>query len=192
MKITMDRTTIVRLYCYTYQAERSIAFGLGAEWSELRQYYSGERMDALRSLSQQARQMTAHYPGVRVPENREEAWRGIRAVGLFQVLFGNWVSRRKRSWSFDIRGVSFMAATLAKLVQMQDLPTRPPQDELIALRMDLCSCRSMIEAQCYGLVEIKKARWLEHFWQADWITPARMKDLLGETSLDEQRARRSA
>ncbi len=67
MKVYLDKQFILRLYCYTFQAERSIAFALGAEWSGLREYYAGERAEGARTFFNELQQFVSiegfFFPG---------------------------------------------------------------------------------------------------------------------------------
>src|SRR5262249_4722860 len=158
----------MQLYCYTFQAERSLAFALGAPWNEFREYYQGEqRLAGVKRLRQRVQDILEHYQVTVTPITREEFGRNLPSFGLFRYLFGRWISNRKKYWSFSSQEISFAALTLNSLVNVLETSGRPDQEFLISLRMDLCSFRSMLEERCYGLAEIHHARWLEHFWQAD-------------------------
>jgi hypothetical protein len=180
MKIRLPKPFILRAYCFTVQGERSIAFALGAPWAELREYYYGEKIVGLRLLVDDFMEILT-FRGVQFPAlGRNEVSPFWNTPGLWKCLFGKWVSRWKNHWSFPAEMLAFMAMALQSLARFLDSEARPGQEELISLRMDLCTSRSAIESRCFGLSEIQRARRIEHFWQADWITPVTLEDILGK------------
>jgi hypothetical protein len=178
MKVPLDRDLAIRLYCYVFQAERSIACGLGAPWQQLREYYSQARRVALDGLARNIAEKLASSGHRETGTTRDEVAR--ETPGIFHVLLGRALNRWKRTFRFPGSFAEFLARTLKKLLQTLDSAPPPGQNDLIALRMDLCCCRSILEATCAGLAEISGARRLEHFWQAPWITPVRMGEIIPE------------
>jgi hypothetical protein len=178
MKTPLDKPFVIEMYAYTFQGERSIAFALGAPWDELRAFYQGERIAGLKSFNIAVHERLNRQQVKCLCLNRNQISLYPSPVRLHQYLFGKWVSRWKRQWSFPAEAICFMATALDSLVHHLESETRPDQNDLIALRMDLCTSRSIIEDRCYGLAELALARRLEHFWQADWITPVTLQDLL--------------
>jgi hypothetical protein len=184
VKIKLGKQFILRLYCYTYQAERSVGFALGANWAEFLEYYSGERIGGLKQLSEEIQEVLARNGLNRAPVTREEAARVVPSVNLFRYLLGPSINRRRAYWSLCDTEIRFMSSRLNELVGVLSSDQRPAPDTLISLRMDLCLCRSAIEIHCYGLPEIRRAQHLEHFWQADWITPVRLADIVGVSAME--------
>lgn len=180
--VKLNKAFLLELYCYSRQGERSIAFGLGADWSELREYYRGERSEGLRNLAVRMGRVLDQN-GIRSRSwQREEADRHWPSLGLLQYLFGKLIVRWKTWWSFSEEELSLMAFSLHTLLQVLELPSKPDVEALVDLRMNLCLSNYIIEKRGHGLPDFDRARWLEHFYQADWITPVRMADILGEHS----------
>jgi hypothetical protein len=179
MSVVLGKEFVLTLYCYTLQGERSIAFSLGAPWSELRAFYSGERTAGLKRFVRCVDEKLNEFELQSPAPGRDELARFARSPGLFQHLIGRWVSRWKRRWTFPGPVFGFMASALHSLVNVLEAPTRPRLEDLITLRMDLCTSRSFVEDLCYGLAALRLARRIEHFWQADWIIPVRLADVLG-------------
>jgi hypothetical protein len=180
MKLKLEKDLVIALYCHTLRGERSIAFSLGAPWSELRAYYLGKRMDALRRFAQYFTEglsgQGVHFPA----PHRNEMGPYFASVSLLQSFLGKWIANRKSHWTFAPPASGFMASALMSLVEALDSETRPDQERLISLRIDLCTSRTMIENRCYGLRELTRARRIEHFWQADWIPSLRFEEILGK------------
>jgi hypothetical protein len=180
MKLKLKKELVIQLYCYTLQGERSIAFGLGTPWSELRAYYLGEKMDALQRFTQHFAECLARQgvPFLALPRNEMGPY--FPSVSLLQYFLGKWIANRKSQWTFPGPAGGFMAYALRSLVQALDSEIRPDQERLISLRIDLCTSRTMIENRCYGLRELLRARRIEHFWHADWIPSLRFEEVLGK------------
>lgn len=193
MKLRLEKEFMIRLYCYTMQGERSIAFSLGAPWPELREYYRGARLAALKEFVQCFHERLERHK-IKVPTvNRNELGAFFSWLYPYQCLFSYWTSRWRRHWSISAPVVGFMASALDSLVHHLDSEIRPDQEVLISLRMDLCASRSLIQDfYCNGLDEINRARHIEHFWQADWITPVKLEDLLGKSLNSDELTRKSA
>jgi hypothetical protein len=201
MRIKLDRTFILELYCRTYQAERSIHHVLGKDWSELLAYYQGDRLDGLRSAAQRLGECLRRHGIPLLSDREKERQRAVPPRGLvgeflmygiYRPLFGRWLARWWKSWSFSDRELAFMALTWNDLVLVLETTARPAQDDLIALRMDLCACRSTIEDRCEGMVEIKRAGQIEHFWHADWLPTVKLADLLENQHREQHLSRKSA
>lgn len=192
MKVYLDKQFILRLYCYTFQAERSIAFALGAEWSELREYYAGERAEGARAFFNELQQFVStngfFFPG----QTLREVERTVRPVGLFRYFFGKWLARCKQGWFFSGRYLYYAAANLSSFLDLLSSPTRPEQQTLVALRMALCSSRSLIEMRCHGWEELARAMQVEHFWKAPWQRALRLTDIVGSHASSTSSARKSA
>jgi hypothetical protein len=179
MKVRLNKELVLKLYCHTFQGERSIAFALGAPWPELRQYYLGERITALRTFTTSFNEMVVRWGCALALQGREKLGPYGQPVNLFQYVFGKWITKWQNQWSFSAQVVCFQASALNALVKVLDSDIRPGQEELISLRMDLCQSRSWIEDRCYGLAELTLARRIEHFWRADWISPPlKVEDIL--------------
>jgi hypothetical protein len=193
MKLKFEKDLVIQLYCFTLQGERSIAFALGAPWPELRAYYVGARVDALKRFTQRFGEWLARQ-GISYPTLRSsELGPAFPSVGLWQYLLGKWMANRKSQWTFAASAAWIMASALRSLVQVLDSEVRPDQELLISLRIDLCTSRTMIENRCYGLTELKRARRIEHFWQADWIPSLKIEEILGKQMLpDGPAAKKSA
>jgi hypothetical protein len=198
MRISLDKTFVLELYCYSYQGERSIHFALGREWAELLDYYRDARIDGLKSVAHRLNALISKYglgtfvSRVQEPGSRKAAPARELVVHLYRHSFGKWLGPWKSHWYFSDRELGFMAAALNDLVSMLESGSRPSQEEIVALRMDLCQSRSTIEDHCYAVPEIKRALDLEHFWSADWLPSVTLTDILGDAPEGQPPARKSA
>jgi len=191
MKIKIARAFLLRLYCYTHQAYRSVAFALGADWSEFLEFYRGERLEELNRLVADGYRLIDRLGLSRKSVPKAEVARTIRPLGIVRYFLGPYLASWKSHWQFSGEEFTFMVATLVALVSVLETGTRPSQEALISLRMDLCFCESVIQERCHGLAEINRASRLEHFWQAPSITPVRMADIL-EGKEDSEPSRKIA
>jgi hypothetical protein len=185
MKIRLDKEMILKLYSYTFQGERSIAFALGAPWPELLDYYRGRRLEKLKRFTDYFLDQTLHQGIAGPPLRGKELARYAPSYGIFQYFFGKWVSQWKRRWPFYPQMICFMASALQSLVKTLETEARPDQQALIDLRIDLCLSRSAIEDRCYGLPALEVARRIEHFWQADWRMPLTLEEILEQSPVRE-------
>lgn len=192
MRVRLDRNQVVRLYCYTFQGDRSVAFGLGAPWSELRDYYGGDRLSGLLRLLHDLREWSPSPDQLALEPLRSQVFGKHRPPGLFRVLFGKWLAPWRKTWTFTTRELTYMAAVLGELVRLLEQGQKPDLAKMYELRQELCACRSLIEDRCFGMPEIKRARWLEHFWQAPWVTPVRLQEVVTELPHSDPETRRSA
>ena len=76
--------------------------------------------------------------------------------------------------------IRFLTSTLQGLLRMLEQPVAPSADELIALQTDLCNCSGIFEVHCYGLPELERGRFIEHFDQTDRLRHWQMWEVLGE------------
>ncbi len=194
MKIRLDGSLVTTVYYYTLQAERSIDKVLGNDWSDFREYYRGERADAVQQIIDRLKDLLSRHGFPLTPPSEEELARSYPSLGLFQYLFGKVIARWKKRWSFPGHEVCSMTTNLVSVLQLLDAPTKPDNMEvLVPLRIRLCHCRSMIENRCYGLAVLQCRIRIEHLYQSDWIRPIKLTEILGqEQGTDVAATRRSA
>lgn len=211
MTIKLHRDLVLQLYCHFFQAERSLHRVLGSAWCELREYYHGGRLQAFdlfrvlffKTLSDSGLFFTC--PAVQLQErdlvadgspisNEPFAFVGQRfpppgrmgrwlfpVTDSFKSLFGRYIARWKKRWSFPAREILFLAATLDSIFHFLHSRKRPRQNHLISLRMAICDCRTYIEWRCVGLLDLQRLHRLEHFQQTEWVTPVRISDVVSDT-----------
>lgn len=192
MDIPLEKSFAVKLFCYCRQAARSVHRGLGGSWPALIEYYQGDRGASIQQLLQELTRLLAPDSLAQPRCSRQEIGRGLPAIGLFRVLLGRWLARRKTIWPFRREEIQFMASTLTSFLGTLQAPIKPEDDSLIALRMDLNTCEAVVEARCYGVPELTRAVYLEHFDQTDWLPIVRMSDILGEQRRTGSLTQRSA
>lgn len=211
MRIKLPRDLVLQLYCHFFQAERSLHRVLGSDWCDLREYYSGGRLQVLDSLrvsffktltesgvsftpsavQLQERDLiddgspTSSEPfafvGQRFPPPGRMERWLFPVADLFKCLFGKHIARWKKRWSFPARELLFLAATLDSICDFLHSRKRPRQNHLISLRMTICHCRTYIEWRCFGLLDLPRLHRLEHFQQTKWVKAVQLAEVLGET-----------
>lgn len=191
MRVTLTRPFIVQLYCYLLQSERSVACGLGAEWTELRAYFQGDRIRGLEKTLEGLSQLAIPHPVQNMATAREEVANLARESNFLNYI-ESWFVHWRQNWSFAPEFISFTEITLRDWIEILMCSLKPNLEHLIQIRMDLCFCRSLIESRCQGLREIQRAKRLEHFWQAPWILPVRFKELVHDATPSTHPARHSA
>lgn len=184
MNTRLEKRLAVRLYCFVHQAYRSVAFAVGADWAEFAQYYRGPRLDGLKRLLADLGPVVTALDLPRT-EVAQEAWSVV-------TLLARWSAAWSGSVYLTPKQVAFIGASLRRLIQFLESDVAPEYTARIELRMDLCFCEDLLLARCGGWPEVKKARRLEHFWQAPWITPVHMEEILGSGAESYATVRRSA
>lgn len=192
METKLDTKLVTKLYFYLLQAERSIHKATGNDWSDLKEFYNSERTDAIQGLVRVLKSLLLRHGSDALAFDREEIYKGYPSVGLLKYLFGKQIAGWKKTWSFPDREIRYMTSSLMAVLQMLPAPSKPDLQLLIALRMDLCNCRSIIETRCYGLPVLKYGVRIEHLYQSNWISPVSLADILGEQSQDTRPIRQSA
>ncbi len=181
--IKLDRDLILRLYCCFCQAMRSVHRGHAGSWWQLREYYQGERTEAILALVRRLQAALADVKGDCQPQNREEAMRRVPKPGPFRILFGPLINRWRTSWRFAVPEVGFMVSTLKRLQSVLDCPTKPDEESLIALRRDLTACTWPLDCRCYGLSQLKQARRIEHFDRTEWYPHLQLAEILTDAGV---------
>lgn len=156
---TLDRKTIVRIYCYCRQAERSLhrACDPANAWSGLQAFYDDRKRDAVRRL---LTSLSDRLPPGSAPASAE-----LVAPSLWRNLSGLLFARWKRRWRFRDHEVRLVSSGLDQLLSVLDAPVRPDLDTLIRQRRQLVDCQAVIEARCPGLAELHEARNVAYFDQ---------------------------
>jgi hypothetical protein len=192
MLVQLDKETVLKIDCYSREAERSVHRSLDAKWVEFQAYYRGTKSDDLNSLTHFVAKLVGsdgtHYHSL----NREEVWKFISQPGILRYLFGHWIANQKKSWSFPIPAISFVASTFKTLINVLDNDYKPASDQLISLRMDFGICEAPIENRCHGLKELELAQKIDHFHRTDWLPFVTLQDVLGKRSSENRNARKSA
>jgi len=192
MTVRLDRELITKLYFYLFQAERSIDKVLGNHWPDFLVYYNSERVTAIQVVVNRLGDLLPRQETGSFSFNRQEITRGAPTLGIFKYFFGRRIARWKKGWSFPVRELCYMATSLKAVLQLLSRLTKPDLKCLVSLRMDLCSCRSIIEIRCRGLPVLDYGMRIEHLYQSDWIAPASLTDILEGKTDPSQYRRQSA
>jgi hypothetical protein len=180
-RIRLEKEMVLRLFCVSCQGYRSVHRALQDDsWPAFQTYYTAEKRQAVRRLSERLVNLTPSPCRDLPPPKGDELSRITPSVGLFRVLFGRRLSKRKRTWQFAVEEIRFLTSSLQRLLNLLEQPDRPPGEELIALQIDLCNCSGIFEMHCYGLPELERARYIEHFDQTEWVQHWRLWEVLGE------------
>jgi hypothetical protein len=177
-KLRLDRELILKLYSYMLQAERSLDKALGADWSDLPAFYSPDRIEAIKQLVQTIRQRDIQCQSASLPRNRYHVFQGLRLPECMHLLLGKAIGERRKAWALPSLEVAFMAACLDAVVGLLGQTIKPDPNVLISLRMDLCVCRSIIEARCAGWTGIERAKNVEHFHHPEWKAPLSVEEVV--------------
>jgi hypothetical protein len=181
--VRLSKEQILELFCYCCQAMRSVHRAHATEsWSDFQHYYAGDRIEGVRGLIDGLGKLapSSRNGGVRL--SRQEVGLAVPVPGVFRYLFGRWFTRWQRAWLFAEREIRFITATLQSLLELLALPDKPPAEVLIALRQDLGSCSGIIDMRCYGLEELDRARYIEHFDRTEWVRHYKLEEILPETA----------
>ena len=178
-KIRLDKETVVRLFCYSCEGYRSVHRALQeGYWSAFQAYYTAEKRGALQALVQQLGDLTPEALRDVPPPTLDELSRITPSVGLFRVLLGRWLNKRKQSWSFAVPEIRFLTSTLQRLLDFLKRPLAPSPEELFSLQIQLCNCSGIFEMHGYGLAAIARARRIEHFDHTPWVPHVKLSDIV--------------
>jgi hypothetical protein len=180
--VRLDKESVVRLYCYCREAERSVHRALSDPWPEFRAYYGPAKTVPIHGLLENL--ATAVRAGGSCPDvsEREEGFGIARWRFFLRYWFGRWLVRWEEGWFFPRREVCYMLGRLEALFRLLDAPTKPDAATLIALRKAFCECERIIEGRCYGLCEIEFARGIDHFNKTAWLPHVTLTDVLKKSA----------
>lgn len=192
MKIQLAKSTVLKLFCFLREAERSVHRAITDPWPEFRDYYRPAKVAALRRLAAALGEALGSDIPTQEQMSREQAGESVSPPGIFRYYLGHLIAARKKAWPFPVPAVVFMATTLNRLVALLEATQKPDPGVLISLRMDCCAGEWMIESRCHGLPELRRARQVDHFNRAEWLPYVTLNDILGEGYLEETPTRQSA
>jgi hypothetical protein len=176
----LDRESVLKLFCYCREAERSVHHALDAPWPDFQAYYAPDKTEAIESLiGQLSVGLTPGGTGL-VPAESSEGHGMAPWRFFFRYWFGRLIAPWERSWTFPERDVRHILATLTSLLRLLDVPARPDAHALIALRMAFYDCQRIIEGRCYGLRELEQARRIDHFHRTREQPVVQLADILRE------------
>ena len=181
MRISLDRRTVIELYCTCRQAERSLhrACDPNNAWSKLQAYYDKIRRDAVQRL---LGRILARLPvacQVTPPPDMNQV---TAAPTSWRKLFGPYLARWTKDWWFPGQEVGFIAAKLEGLLTLLCSPARPEAELLIGRRQEMLACQLIIDARCVGLRELRRARATAHFDQQPGNPGIEISDLLPDAA----------
>jgi hypothetical protein len=167
MGVKLNRDTIVALYCFCRQAERSLDFALGSDeqWRRLREYYDPQKREQLSSIFRVLTRLGADCRNVPA---RTSVVR-VSFLAPFLFLLHRIANVWKSAWSFSLAEISFVFASLTKFASLLSVEKPATHNELIELRMDLSTCEWIIACRTCGLPELRQADHVEHFCQSNYI-----------------------
>jgi hypothetical protein len=189
MKTKLSTRAVTELYFYLLQAERSAHKVLGNHWSDLKLFYDAERIANVREVVK-ATQGALGSAATAPPPRWEEIHRRSSTLGPFRYFFGRWLARWRKVWSFPGGEVRRMVESLEAALRLFATDAKPPADELVALRLELCHCRSLIEVRCYGLPVLDFAVRIEHLYVSEWLSPVSLADMLASETTNRRGARK--
>jgi hypothetical protein len=192
MRIKLEKNTVLRLYCFLREAERSVHRAISDPWPEFKDYYRPSKIAAVQHLAETLREALGSDFPIQDQMSREQAGKSISPPGIFRYYLGHLIATRKRDWTFPASAVAFMAGTLSRLVTLLEAAQKPNPDVLISLRMDCCASEWIIENRCHGLPELNRAKRIDHFHRTDWLPYVTLGDIVGEDHLEETPTRQSA
>ena len=179
--IQLQKAFALKAYCYSCQGYRSIHRALQqGYWSAFQAYYDLNRRNDLESLVRQLDDQTPPPYRNRIPPSAAELARITPAPGLFRFLFARWLGKRKRSWPFMVQEIRYLSSTLGRLRSVLEESRAPPNSSLIALRNELCNCSGIVEMRCYGLAELDRAKYIEHFDHTERVAHLQLNEILSE------------
>jgi hypothetical protein len=175
MAIHFSKGTVLTLYCYCRQAERSLDNALSSPrvWSQLLAYYHANKQTEIRKLLSELKWTgpNLHH----VPKRGSFALDGFRAFA--SSLANLLINRMKKSWAFSEAETAFIAGTLAQLLGMLQNSKPPKTEDAIDLRLDFLECEFIIAHKLIGVPELRTAINIEHFNQASHITHVTFHDM---------------
>jgi hypothetical protein len=178
----LDKESVVKLYCYCREAERSVHRALSDPWPDFLAYYGADKTDPIRQLIQGlAGAARKAGPCPDPPPNV-----GVLDMSVWRMFvrfcFGRWLVRWETGWSFPEREICYILGRLEALFRLLASPTRPEPQVLIALRMAFCECEHIIAQRCYGLRGIEIAQGIDHFNKTAWLPQVTLADVLKKSA----------
>ncbi len=180
MGIQLDKGLVVALYCYCRQAERSLDHALSADqehWCALREYYDAEKREGIASILKELTRLGGDLGNV--PARAAIARTPLFPLfAPFRFLIRRIANLWKSSWTFSTDEVNFVLAKLTRFFHLLDGQEPGTHEELVNLRMDLSVCQWILANPTCGLPELRRARHIEHFGQADFIEHISLEKLV--------------
>jgi hypothetical protein len=176
--VRLDKESVLRLYCYCREAERSLHRALTAPWAGFRAYYGTDKAGAIRSFREQ---LARKCPGACRSSPLPDVG-GVPGMPVWRLFvrywFGRWLARWEKQWSFPEDELCITLAGLDALLGLLDAPARPDADVLIGLRMHFYNCQRFIGHRCLGLPDIEKAARIDHFDSSPTYAGLQLSDIL--------------
>lgn len=164
MKIRLTKQEIVALFACLRQAERSLDAALRADWQSFRAWYEAGRREF---LEEQASMLRVHLPADAPPDAAAQDV----CSDLWLVLVRGTLNRVRRTWRFEPPQIRALFEALCAIRACIDEPTRPPDEQLVQLRLRIAACRQQLEFRLFGVAALRRADKIEHFMQAEHVKP---------------------
>ena len=175
--IKLPRPTIIRVYAFCREGERSVDAALHAPWQQLTEYYDVRKRTAIRQTLDQLRSLVPNAPSGPLSPGDVQL-RHLDAPGPWRVLLRLAMAPWKKTWAFSDADIRFLASRLQALLDCLKNEERPEQQALVALRMDLFDCQWVIGRHYYGRAELAKAERIEHFNHSEYREFVKLEDLI--------------
>jgi hypothetical protein len=173
--INLDRRTVLEIYCYCRQAERSVHFAIPSEaqWEGFLEYYGRGRIEKVEALVRKLEQfLPKESPGAVLDRARLCLQEGFLAR-LAKACVSYW----RESWTFGNEEIAFFCLALAAFLGLSNELHRPPVSSLIAIRQDLYLCELIIGSRVIGVPDLRRAAQIEHFCQSIYVRPTTFAQL---------------
>jgi hypothetical protein len=176
MSVEIQKRLALQLFAYAREAERSVDFACHGpeQWASLRDYYGGEKREALRELLKQIEPFIPPYP----PLLDRSQFYASDFLWLLRRPFIRLANRKRLDWQFAPREIVFIHQIFNYLLDLLAAEPAPPAQTLVNLRMDFSTCEDIIDTRLHGVPELGRALKVEHFCQNERGEYVKIKDLL--------------
>lgn len=165
MSTVFSKQFVLMMYCYCRQAERSIHYAVSCpnQWKQFCEYYSEQKRRRLRSI--------LHDINAREPSEDFAIKCGCRdwipALELPRLLVRSAVNQFRSSWSFDAHELDLVADAIRRLLAITRDDCVLSHRELLQLRKRFFECSYAIERKLIGLIELRRASRVEHWFNSE-------------------------
>jgi hypothetical protein len=181
IKIRIGKELVLRAFAYSCQGYRSVHRALQEGfWPAFQAYYSLDKREGITSVIRQLQDLTPQALREMPPPSLKVLSRITPNYGLYCALIGRWLNKRRQFWRISVEEVLFLCSTLKRLLDMLELPEAPSFNARLEMQVDLVNCSGLFDYRCYGLPELKRARYIEHFDQTEWVQHWQLWEIMGD------------
>jgi hypothetical protein len=159
------------VYLVVLQAERSVTTGIHNQWTEVREYYSGERRSLVAQLA------SAFHTTHPVRATRMRWLMRSRQDGFlaqFRWLWKRWRSSRSSACELHADQRSFLWFALVQLLARLEV-SNPPLWDLVQLQEDLSDSLAILVEE---MVQLPPSNHIENLGQTPWQDHLTLDELL--------------